>query len=88
MAKRELQMFSAAESAEVWDRWQRGERLRLIGRVRPVVGSDCSPGRKGSLRHSASRQECYSSGGEGLEPRQLPSLILVNNLLPPSGAGS
>jgi transposase, IS30 family len=26
-------MFSAAESAEVWDRWQRGEGLNLIGRV-------------------------------------------------------
>jgi len=23
-------MFTAAESAEVWDRWQRGEGLRLI----------------------------------------------------------
>jgi hypothetical protein len=26
-------MFSAAESAEVWDRWQRGDGLNLIGRV-------------------------------------------------------
>jgi IS30 family transposase len=26
-------MFSAAGSAEVWDRWQRGEGLKLIGRV-------------------------------------------------------
>jgi IS30 family transposase len=26
-------MFSAAESTEVWDRWQRGEGLKLIGRV-------------------------------------------------------
>jgi IS30 family transposase len=26
-------MFSATESAEVWDRWQRGEGLNLIGRV-------------------------------------------------------
>jgi IS30 family transposase len=26
-------MFSAAESAEVWDRWQRGEGLKLIGRL-------------------------------------------------------
>jgi IS30 family transposase len=26
-------MFTAAESGEVWDRWQRGEGLRLIGRV-------------------------------------------------------
>ena len=26
-------MFTAAESAEVWDRWQRGDGLKLIGRV-------------------------------------------------------
>src|SRR3546814_87619 len=25
--------FSAAESAEIWDRWQRGEGLKLIGRM-------------------------------------------------------
>ena len=33
MAKRRRRMFSAPESAEVWDRWQRGEGLKLIGRV-------------------------------------------------------
>ena len=33
MAKRRRRMFTAAESAEVWDRWQRGEGLSLIGRV-------------------------------------------------------
>jgi IS30 family transposase len=33
MAKRRRRTFSAAESAEVWDRWQRGEGLKLIGRV-------------------------------------------------------
>jgi hypothetical protein len=26
-------MFTAAESAEIWDRWQRDEGLKLIGRV-------------------------------------------------------
>jgi hypothetical protein len=31
--RRQRRMFTAAESAEVWDRWQRGEGLRLIGRV-------------------------------------------------------
>ncbi len=30
---RRRRMFTAAESAEVWDRWQRGEGLKLIGRV-------------------------------------------------------
>lgn len=33
MGKRRRRTFSAAESAEVWDRWQRGEGLNLIGRV-------------------------------------------------------
>ena len=33
MAKRRRRMFTAAESTEVWDRWQRGEGLNLIGRV-------------------------------------------------------
>jgi hypothetical protein len=33
MAKRRRRMFSAAESAEVWDRWQRSEGLKLIGWV-------------------------------------------------------
>jgi IS30 family transposase len=31
--RRRRRMFTAAESAEVWDRWQRGEGLKLIGRV-------------------------------------------------------
>ena len=31
--RRQRRMFTAAESAEVWDRWQRGEGLKLIGRV-------------------------------------------------------
>src|SRR5689334_14950653 len=33
MAKRRRRTFTPAESAEVWDRWQRGEGLKLIGRV-------------------------------------------------------
>lgn len=31
--KRQRRMVTAAESAEIWDRWQRGEGLRLIGRM-------------------------------------------------------
>ena len=31
--RRERRMFTAAQSAEVWDRWQRGEGLKAIGRV-------------------------------------------------------
>ena len=34
MAKRrERRVFTASESAAVWDRWQRGEGLKLIGRM-------------------------------------------------------
>lgn len=33
MAKRLCRMVTAAESAQIWDRWQRSESLRLIGRV-------------------------------------------------------
>ena len=31
--RRQRRTFTAAESAEVWDRWQRGEGLKAIGRV-------------------------------------------------------
>ncbi len=31
--RRQRRMFTAAQSAEVWDRWQRGEGLKAIGRV-------------------------------------------------------
>ena len=31
--ERKWRRFSATESAEIWDRWQRGEGLKLIGRV-------------------------------------------------------
>jgi IS30 family transposase len=33
MIKQRRRRFNAAESAEIWDRWQRGEGLKLIGRV-------------------------------------------------------
>src|SRR4030095_13858137 len=33
MGTRRRRYFTATESAEIWDRWQRGEGLKLIGRV-------------------------------------------------------
>jgi hypothetical protein len=30
---RQVRRIGAAESAEIWDRWQRGEALKLIGRA-------------------------------------------------------
>jgi hypothetical protein len=32
MGERRRRLFTAAESAEIWDRWQRGGGLKLIGR--------------------------------------------------------
>ena len=31
--QREKRFFTAAESAQIWDRWQRGEGLKVIGRL-------------------------------------------------------
>jgi len=31
--RRKRRFFTAAESAEIWDRWRRGEGLKSIGRV-------------------------------------------------------
>ena len=31
--RRKRQFYTAAESAEIWDRWQRGEGLKSISRV-------------------------------------------------------
>jgi len=31
--RRKRRFFTAAESAEIWDRWRRGEGLKPIGRV-------------------------------------------------------
>src|SRR6476646_7126286 len=33
MSQRYLRGFTAAEKAELWDRWQRGESLKAIGRA-------------------------------------------------------
>ena len=31
--RRKRRFYTAAESAEIWDRWRRGEGLKSIGRV-------------------------------------------------------
>ena len=53
MAKRRRRMFSAAESAEVWDRWQRGEGLKLIGRVFDRSSGSDLPASQAAWRHPA-----------------------------------
>lgn len=74
MAKQRRRYFSAAESAEIWDRWQRGEGLNLIGRVfgktsssifahlRPHGGIRPLPRRRSSRALSLSEREEISRG--------------------------
>ena len=62
MVKRR-RMFTAAESAEVWDRWQRGEGLKLIGRV---IGR----------RHTAVFAHLKPHGGIRPVPRRRSSRVL------------
>lgn len=33
VSRRRRRMFTAADSAAIWDRWQRGDGLKLIGRL-------------------------------------------------------
>src|SRR5690349_3874946 len=42
MGVRRRRYFTAAESAEIWDRWQRDEGLKLIGRVFGMTSSSSS----------------------------------------------
>jgi IS30 family transposase len=74
MVKERRRYFSAVESAEIWDRWQRGEGLKLIGRVfgktsssifshlRPHGGIRPLPRRRSSRVLSLSEREEISRG--------------------------
>lgn len=74
MGKQRRCYFSAAESAEIWDRWRRGEGLRLIGRVfgktsssifahlRPHGGIRPIPRQRSRLVPSLSEREEISRG--------------------------
>ena len=61
--RRRRRMFTAAESAEVWDRWQRGEGLNLIGRI---IGR----------RHTAVFAHLKPHGGIRPAPRRRSSRVL------------
>ena len=64
MAKRRRRMFTAAESAEVWDRWQRGEGLNADrSGVRTFVGRDL-PALKAAWRHSTAAATTIATGVE------------------------
>jgi transposase, IS30 family len=74
MGKRRRRYFSATESAEIWDRWQRGEGLKLIGRVfgktsssifahlRPHGGIRPAPRRRSRRALSLAEREEISRG--------------------------
>jgi hypothetical protein len=74
MTKQRRRRFGAAEGAEIWDRWQRGEGLKLIGRVfgkssssifahlRPHGGIRPVPRRRASRALSLAEREEISRG--------------------------
>ena len=64
MAKRRRRMFSAAESAEVWDRWQRGEGLKLIGRVFDRSSGAIFAASEAARRDSAGAATTIATGAE------------------------
>src|SRR5258705_10303909 len=74
MSQRYLRGFSASEKTELWDRWQRGESLKAIGRafgkpsssiyfqVSPRGGIRPSPRRRSRLALTLSEREEISRG--------------------------
>ena len=74
MARRYRRGFSTAEKTELWDRWQRGESMRSIGRVfgkpsssiyfqlAPYGGIRPAPRRRSRLALTLSEREAISRG--------------------------
>src|ERR1035437_5933299 len=74
MSQRYLRGFTASEKTELWDRWQRGESLKAIGRafgkpsssiycqVAPHGGIRPAPRRRSRLALTASEREEISRG--------------------------
>jgi IS30 family transposase len=72
--RRKRRFFTAAESAEIWDRWRRGEGLKSIGRVfgktsssifahiRPTGGIRLPPRRRSRLALTLAEREEISRG--------------------------
>ena len=71
---RQVRKIGAAESAEIWDRWQRGEALKLIGRafgryssaifahLKPTGGIRPAPRRRAARMLSLAEREEISRG--------------------------
>jgi len=85
---RQIRRFTAAESAEIWDRWQRGEGLKLIGRVfgkhsssifahlRPHGGIRPAPRRRsGRVLSLAEREEISRGLARGASLRSIASTL-------------
>src|SRR3990170_679263 len=84
--QRQRRFFTAAESAQIWDRWQRGEGLKLIGRVfgktsssifahlRPHGGIRPAPRRRsGRVLSLAQREEISRGVAAGVSLRSIAS---------------
>jgi hypothetical protein len=59
--RRKRRFFTAAESAEIWDRWRKGEGLKSIGRVFGELVLDLRahlPDRRHSAAAPAAFQAC------------------------------
>src|ERR1019366_4211672 len=50
--------FTAAEKTELWERWQRGESLKAIGRAigKPSSPNDCQVAPRGGIRPQSRRR--------------------------------
>ena len=74
MARKVRRGYTAAEKTEMWDRWQRGESLSLIGRafgkesssihfqISPYGGIRPAPRRRSRLALTLSERETISRG--------------------------
>ena len=63
--RRKRRFFTAAESAEIWDRWRRGEGLKSIGRVFGKSSSSIFahiPKRRHSAAAPATFEACTDAG--------------------------
>ena len=62
--RRKRRFFTAAESAEIWDRWQRGEGLKSIGRVFGKTSSSIFAHLRPHWRHSAAAATTLQAGAD------------------------
>ena len=84
MTRRNGRGFSSAEKTELWDRWQRGESLKAIGRVFGKPSSSFSYRRTAGsgLRHDGAR------GWRSWERPSWPGTRSIDGVVADDGDGS